>query len=206
MKERPILFSAPMVRALLAGAKTQTRRIVKPQPELVPEDKLHGRPAGTCWWPCNAVQSMIDIDEMGVWASPYGRPGDRLWVRETWSMMNRERTTVVLRGHHRTPGEAGDLEVVYRATEPHEHRGWRPSIFMPRWACRIELEVTEVRVEQLRTITEDDCVAEGCAVTDPSPHTCARDVFADLWSKINGVESWDANPWVWVVSFKRARP
>jgi len=196
VRERPILFSAPMVRAILAGTKTQTRRIVKPQPELNPNyspsrvDRYTTHPE--FWWPSNAARSMVSISDMAS-LGPYGSKGDRLWVKETH----------VYRDKHD--------RVYYRAdhehADPYAHNGWRPSIFMPRWASRITLEVTGVRVERLHAITEEDARAEGVVAPNDAGHCWPdgqpRRVFADLWRQINGAESWDANPWVWVVSFKR---
>lgn len=216
MTERPILFSGAMVRALLAGTKTQTRRVVKPQPTgfvggpgvtlcdsspapLVPMNDF----AGTCG------QEII---------CPYGQPGDRLWVREThylhgiWSVRKDDD------GKRRwTFSPNQDIGVQFdepnglirgrSTTVP----GWyrRPSIHMPRWASRITLEITDVRVERLQDISEADAQAEGWTrrpevSTDPQVHKeAARDWFMDLWESINGPGSWDANPWVWVVEFRR---
>src|SRR6185436_10046737 len=142
-------MSAPMVRALLAGTKTQTRRALPAgrrgfgQDWMLPPDAWQAHALAMC---------------------RYGKPGDRLWVREAWSVMNRDRTTVILHGHHRAPEDG--LDIVYRASEEHGHRGWRPSIHLPRWASRITLEVTEVRVQQLRDISEDDALAEGMTATE----------------------------------------
>lgn len=201
MKERPILFSAPMVRALLAGTKTQTRRLVKPADAAL---------LNTAFFYADC-ERFRDLDHepaqyVGL-TCPYGAPGDRLWVRETF--MYREK-------HDR---------YYYRADhpvqDPYAHNGWKPSIHMPRKASRITLEVTGVRVERLQAITDADAKAEGvqpfeCVAPEQvipgpgfdgarlgdQPH---RLPFADLWRSINGPESWDENPWVWVVVFKRVR-
>ena len=183
MKERPILFSASMVRAILDGRKTQTRRIVKPQPDIVadgglvvgvstPEDQKYGRLGKAL--PC-----------------PYGKPGERLWVRESWAWY----------GCEYIPSD-----VVYRAdTEslPGEYGRWRPSIHMPRWASRITLEITEVRVERLQEMNRGDAMEEGCPFANMQKGPDPRDWFRDLWQSINGPDSWDANPWVWVVGFRK---
>ena len=192
MKERPILFSAPMVRAILAGTKTQTRRIVKPStmprwPELHPE--------------------MGDILPL----CPYGQPGGRLWARETWRV----------RGGQEYEYQQDRSQVMYRATHREdgfpigwESYKWRPSIYMPRWASRITLEVTGVRVERLQDISEADASAEGVpnqtrltgyGKGDGCQWGPAEPVaeYRALWESINGPGSWDANPWVWVVEFKR---
>lgn len=232
MKERPILFSAPMVRALLAGTKTQTRRIAKPvrgyeHNNICRPDMAADR--GAVWW-------HGESERVGcMQACPYGVPGDRLWVRESW----RPR---IAHSHGFEACDCEDVLVRYAADNsdaetyfigeriPTEwcipktaSRGNVPGIHMPRWASRITLEVTGVRVERLHSITDEDARAEGVEPYTPphghippeqrvpgpgfdrarlgdQPH---RLPFADLWCKINGDESWDANPWVWVVSFKR---
>ena len=176
MKERPILFSAPMVRALLAGTKTQTRRIVK---------------ARDLEW-MDVHQGLREPDNAE--RCPYGQPGgDRLYVRETWAAPH---------AYDHLPPRLipQDARIHYAATEDRGGLLWRPSIHMPRWASRITLEVTGVRVERLQDISEADAIAEG-VYTDPA---CpAYDAYAQLWDEINGLGSWEANPWVWVVGFHR---
>lgn len=192
MRERPILMSAPMVRALLAGTKTQTRRVVKPQPSILSGDLL-------CW-----KDDALTDDEMAA-RCPYGRPGDRLWVRETHSIGPGP-------GVPLQPGEsAGTLRwphVTYLADGAIERRDtrWkgafgvtRPSIHMPRWASRITLRITDVQVERLQDISEKDAVAEGTAGHPDGPWHAYR----SLWTLINGPGSWDANPWVWVLTFEK---
>lgn len=178
MKERPILFSAPMVRALLEGRKIQTRRVVKLNASGRAEK------GGRNWH--------LD-DPNALLACPYGQPGDRLWVRETWL---------------RTANE----EINYRADGGYPEGaakmlgGWRPSIFMPRHASRILLEITAVRVERLQDISASDAVAEGAlnqSAADQFAQVHAIDMYRCIWSGINGAESWDKNPWVWVIEFKR---
>lgn len=205
MKERPILFSAPMVIALRAGRKTQTRRIVKSQPPpdspgLVfsePYSEIYGVPTWFVGWG-NAVQV----------SCPHGMPGDRLWVKETFA---------------EKPQRPGTY--AYRATDarPRDYRGramkWKPSIFMPRVASRIALELAAVRVERLHDISEADAQAEGvrpffetydCIGRDqvlPGGTRCSespyRASYEMLWEEINGDGSWLANPWVWVETFAR---
>ena len=181
-KERPILFSGPMVRAILEGRKTQTRRVVK-------------------FDPCPSSYAMVShYDGLGnvvltdgsYLRCPYGQPGDRLWVRETWA-------------HRRWMlGDASpDPTTVYRA-DSDDLRGcdrWRPSIHMPRWASRITLEVVSVRVERLQDISEEDAMAEGVALAENYRGRLAH--FAGLWEQINDLGSWNANPWVWVVEFRK---
>lgn len=176
IKERPILFSAPMVRAILEGRKTQTRRIVKPQP------------AGEWAAP-------------GKTACPYGRPGERLWVRETWS-----RAKLYPASHelfYRADGECNGRQLSLSYIE-REGR-WRPSIHMPRWASRIDLEITAVRVERLQEISVGDCCEEGAPIYDGDEGQthAVQTWYRELWEQINGPGSWDLNPWVWVIEFKK---
>lgn len=178
-RERPILFSAPMVRALLDGSKTQTRREVKPSRFVqFTRDaiKMTGDPARL---PC-----------------PYGNPGDRLWVRETWAARHE------YDGHK--PAHIPALaRWHYAATEDRGGLLWRPSIHMPRWACRITLVVTGVRAERLHDISRCDAMAEGCPFPNMARGEDPRVWYEDLWCDLNGVDSWRANPWVWVVEFRK---
>ncbi|TXH90322.1 MAG: hypothetical protein E6Q78_05105 [Rhodoferax sp.] len=175
MKEHPILFSAPMVRAILAGTKTQTRRVVKPTPE---------------WIGKSGVLSFNGRVGLPHAICPYGQPGDRLWVREAWNGYG--------------PFKDG-MHYYYRATDQNpDSTKWKPSIHMPRAASRITLEITGVRVERLQDISEADAKAEGYkefpgSVNQMDPVTW----YQALWEQINGPGAWDANPWVWVVKFKR---
>ena len=236
MKERPILFSAPMVRALLAGTKTQTRRVVKHN------IKGPNHPLDTFDW----------FDAKGRWVAAhgrgfefgqtnaaklcrYGQPGDRLWVRETWAAhwMYNDLPANMARSQREDlrPTDnrwflAGPSQI---GRDGSGMRGkWRPSIHMPRWASRITLEITGVRVERLQDISEADALAEGISTV----RTCEWDrehfgswqakfvaavlagekppcgplpsvAYRALWESLNGPGSWDANPWVWVLEFKR---
>lgn len=198
IKERPILFSGEMVRAILDGRKTQTRRVVKPQPsqsEYEPESlyisgrtterQEHNGKVIAKGSPYYATTSVIEFAKR----CPYGQPGDRLWVRETFASMFKD-----------------EGPVCYRATESGMHSGpWKPSIFMPRWASRITLEIVSVRVERLQDISDADAQEEGCYPDDVNPSCGAIYRFCRLWRDINGEDSWDANPWVWVVEFRRAK-
>jgi hypothetical protein len=193
MKERPILFSGPMVRAILEGRKTQTRRVVKRQGDMEfdPADPHFGP-----YWLSYATEA--DGEDAKV-RCPYGVPGDRLWVRETFAENAGTAGGIVYRA------DVGDschgvarLDLKCQEWTHHVDR-WRPSIFMPRRFSRILLEITGVRVERLQDISDDDCRAEGY---DRS-HAFPREWFARLWASINGPGSWAANPWVWVVSFRR---
>jgi len=184
---KPILFSGPMVRAILEGRKTQTRRVVKPQPvggDRIVYDTFNEE---------FVVGRMRDSENAWTKLRPRFEVGSEMWVRETWNG---------------TQGEG----VAYRATEPQmDGEPWRPSIFMPRWASRLTLTVKDVRVERLQDISEADAIAEGVSWPDGAqdqnvrkwgvPQT-ARMAYADLWESINGTGSWDANPWVWVYVFE----
>ena len=207
MKERPILFSGPMVRAILDGRKTQTRRIMKPQPTY-----------DGFWWShkgysCGGEKQFRDGLPLFV-GCPYGAVGDRLWVRETFAPMQENRPIA-------NPAIYDNKPAWYRADNDRPMwagKTWKPSIHMPRWASRITLEITGVRVERLNEISESDAVREGCFL-DPSCeqngncgfsngvtsmcHSTAISAFMGLWSYINGPESWAENPFVWVIEFKR---
>ena len=212
MEERPILFSAPMVRAILDGRKTQTRRIVKPVPSF----------NGGC--ACHDADALQQDYVEPYWVFPkicrYGQPGDTLWVRETWGAVSPT--------DERVPLALGQCEIEYRADLPPgctdgpgqwpadarddpEAPKWRPSIHMPRWASRITLRITDVRVERLQDVSRQDCVAEGCAGGHGSipgyPYSATpREHFHHIWNHINGPGAWDNNPWVWVLSFKKVKP
>lgn len=205
MKERPILFSGEMVRAILDGRKTMTRRVIKPQPLWV------GDP--------NVAFKTHSANPKGIINCHYGQPGDLLWVRETWASLDGvdhlspKDIELLCRDAGYKTGPCGDLW--YQADNSYRQWGddkqtkgkWRPSIHMPRWASRINLGITDVRVERLQDITDDDVFAEGIEPFSNrfyNLHT-DRDVFAKLWDSINLKRGygWDSNPWVWVVEFKR---
>lgn len=203
MTDRPILFSAPMVQAILDGTKTQTRRVAKlTGAGHVKEVGGHRR-----WHPA---------DPNATTACPYGQPSDRLWVRETWAAhwmyddvppsAARSDRCDLQRTDNRWFAADGDGAPSQHGLGPDGVRGrWRPSIHMPRWASRITLEITGVRLERLKAISEADAKAEGapwlfCGPTaDDGSHMAG---FAHLWEQINGAESWASNPLVWVVEFK----
>lgn len=216
-KERPILFSSAMVHAILDGRKTQTRRALKPQPPTATTSVNvfhHPDPRPHFW--ANDGASLLD------WAKPcpYGDVGDRLWVRETWQHSNHpfgpyEPTCMVF---HRADYLDDPLGPDLERSADGIRRTWRPSIHMPRSACRLVLEVTGVRVERLQEISDKDADAE-CfggdypenALPDLFPrrndgwgHLSMPECFARLWESVNGAGSWDVNPWVWVVEFRRA--
>lgn len=208
MKERPILFSAPMVEAILNRRKTQTRRIVKPQPLLEP---IRGP---EIYHPVVIRDGMEEpgepvfgiYDESGEWGvkCPYGQPGDRIWVKETWRT-NKDydslkpsdlMATAPIR--YEADGAFGSLVNWY----PSEMLGRiRQSIFMRRWMSRITLEITGIRVERLQEISPADAVAEGVGIFPKSMSAQKR--FREVWESINGPGSWETSPWVWVVEFMR---
>lgn len=200
MAERPIPLRSHEVRAILAGTKTQTRRVVKQQPQRCER--------GVLMWTVSKYRKIgfqardvhPDLHEF----CPYGQPGDRLWVRETWAQHPQSASTVF----YRATVEAEPGFPVWDGP-------WRPSIHMPRSASRITLEITGVRVERLQDISEADAVAEGVMSVQCNDLGAEvpyyRSLFEPsglyrlLWESINGPGSWDANPWVWVVEFKRLR-
>lgn len=198
MKERPILFSAPMVLALLAGTKTQTRRIVQPQPTAEP-----GRD-GTWMWGHLSLGGLFAEHVFGgcmakLTPCPYGRPGDRLWVRESIRRI----------GPAVGPEEFAASEFIADgAPTLGDCWPWKnpalPSIHCPRGLSRISLEVTCVRVERLCLISENDAKAEGCEFGETSRPPSYRGAYAELWERINGAGAWNANPWVWVIEFEGA--
>lgn len=230
LKERPILFSGPMVRTILEGRKTQTRRVLSDFQQITENDDkesvdkhpgmrfMAGGSKDKKWGFLFFAETAEQIaTEYLPSHCPYGKPGDRLWVRETWA-------------HAKMPAE--DI-LVFRSTCPDDKFNyacpqegtiaqykidkWRPSIHMPRWASRINLEITNVRVERLQDISEEDAYAEGIDSETSEAYQRAEHAklggvscspasihgFADLWDSINGPGSWDQNPWVWVIEFRR---
>lgn len=201
MKERGMIFNGKMVRAILEGRKTQTRRIMKVQPE-----PSKSRP-GDFWFSSKKLESMVHVSDLLPGNSPiadshlffqehccpFGIVGDRIWVRETFSPVP----------DHEEP--AGCSAILYAADGNGPYGKWVPSIHMPRWDSRITLEIIGVRVERLRDLSEDDAKSEG--ITPPSggvlPGWEYRINFRDIWMSIYGADNWEANPWVWVVEFKR---
>ncbi|CDH33775.1 hypothetical protein [Xenorhabdus bovienii] len=206
MKETPIIFNADMVRAILDGKKTQTRRIFK-----------------------QAVGSSLSVDYEYPWATlswlygdgpghevyertlkmqcPYGKIGDQLWVREAFSDLARmrERFASAIGRSVETITTSFEGDIAYRASlgSRADYLKWTPSIHMPRWASRITLEIIDIRVERLQDISEEDAIAEGVSANEFSPACYA---FGSLWQFIYGVDnpqSWQANPWVWVIEFRR---
>lgn len=201
MAERGILFSGDMVRAILSGAKTQTRRVVRAPKGVCAAELAHAIEHMQRFEVCDVIKRGPCDGVSARVRCPHGKPGDRLWVRETWAAFTYpdyftgECDEVMCRPsemqeRHGTSG----CDVVYAADQKYCPNTWRPSLFMPRWASRIDLEINRVRVERLHAISEADAVAEGCASVAE---------YRELWERINGAGSWDANPWVWVVDFRR---
>ncbi|WP_404462193.1 hypothetical protein [Providencia rettgeri] len=214
MKERGIIFNSEMVRAILDGRKTQTRRIINPQPELTQKSGFK--------WKGSLFGAGSDNREtnrnFAHKKCPCGNVGDRLWVRETWQgplvgyaeadklFKDPEPYFKVENCVYKADGIAAPE---YTDCDDNLRQGWRPSSNMPRWASRITLEITDVRVERLQSISEEDAKAEGF---DNSQSDAASSIgwfekpvraFRRDWENINGTDGWDSNPWVWVIEFKR---
>lgn len=232
IKERPILFTAPMVRALLCGRKKVTRRVVRHQPDASVTDAIPRRtfPHGPatidwCWRP---VHGHLNGVPTAGWdfKCPYGKPGDRLWVREAWAadaQLDEVAPRDLSRGEPiRYPADGAVRQTGCSMITQGKRR---PSIHMPRWTSRILLEITDVRVERLQDISEAQALAEGiigvafrpddgwpiCTGYMVGPddgktplQTTAAKAFSGLWDSVGG--DWDANPWVWVVEFRQVAP
>lgn len=200
VSEKPLLCNAEMVRAILDGIKTNTRRPMEPQPD----DKLEVL-EGCDDFMLGGTHSK----KRSVWRCPFGKKGDRLWVRETWAPIS-------------TFDPSPETGAIYRADNHPSQKAipvkWTPSIHMPRWASRINLEITDVRVERVQEISEEDAIAEGTDFgvdafgkrfvppidkTGLSTHKPCKESFKALWESIYGKSSWRLNPWVWVVAFKK---
>ena len=244
MKERGMIFNGEMVRAILDGRKTQTRRIMKLQPK-----PSKSRP-GDFWFSSKKLESMVHVSDLAPGNSPiadyhlfiqehccpFGAVGDRIWVRETWGVVSHEldedgrirpwtpdRPATVIHempfGNGYYSGHAiyaADGDFTWGDDDGYEdgRSCWKPSIHMPRAASRILLEITDVRVERLNAISEEDARAEGVAKLRggfwkhyqpgwTQHQLSARGSFVTLWKSIYGDESWNSNPWVWVIEFKR---
>ncbi|EIW9592270.1 hypothetical protein E5D08_18400 [Klebsiella pneumoniae] len=214
MKERGMIFNGEMVRAILDGRKTQTRRIMAPQPADDIERGIFPNPEAIGW------KSSLRHKHGSTTAHfcPYGKPGDRIWVREAFRVHSRatDVATLVYKASERNSWTEQTRRVpVAVCNKPATPEKWTPSLHMPRWASRILLEITDVRVERLNAISEEDARAEGiidggclncgepepCGCANPDPD--ATDAFAYLWQSIYGQENWNANPWVWAISFER---
>ncbi|MGJ0478273.1 hypothetical protein ACR6AP_26820 [Klebsiella variicola] len=204
--ERGMIFNAEMVRAILDGRKTQTRRPIKWKQTRFTE--IGEREDGSKWPWSEDAEHAFDF-----WhPCPFGSFGDRIWVRETFQGPLFDFDLMDSYCKDSTPFEKSEF-CVYKAdgvpapefydADDELHCCWRPSIHMPRWASRILLEITDVRVERLKSISDRDALREGCNAADMKSGDCVADVFARLWASIYGSDSWNANPWVWVIEFKR---
>ena len=225
MKEKPILFSTPMIQAILEGRKSQTRRIMKPQPHRIATEVIKSSQFKKGDFIARFKYLDEEIYEItNIFKCPYGQPGDTLWVKETYYAYG-----MWLRNGHNKSGKQSfrfsDTTLTgfkyHYCDDPPENvlpntkrevYGWfkRPSLFMPHKAARILLRVIDIRVERLQDISEEDAIAEGVSLPNyvdqairdvryPDPST----IYAELWESINGKGSWDANPWVWVIKFER---
>ncbi|HCI6187008.1 TPA: hypothetical protein NPO39_002063 [Klebsiella variicola subsp. variicola] len=218
MKERGMIFNGEMVRAILHGRKTQTRRIVKGTDGAVKFCKE---------WDINGEEIFVVLGEkdhtgmnpvLGALSCPFGAVGDRIWVREAFRVhsLATDVATLAYKASERNSWTEQTHRVpVAVCNKPATPEKWTPSLHMPRWASRILLEITDVRVERLNAISEEDARAEGiidggclnCGEPEPcgcaNPEPDATDAFAYLWQSIYGQESWNADPWVWVIEFKR---
>ena len=204
--ERGMIFNAEMVRAILDGRKTQTRRPIKWKQTRFTE--IGEREDGSKWPWSEDAEHAFDF-----WhPCPFGSVGDRIWVRETFQGPLFDFDLMDSYCKDSTPFEKSEF-CVYKAdgvpapefydADDELHCCWRPSIHMPRWASRILLEITGVRVERLKSISDRDALREGCSTADMKSGDCVADGFARLWASIYGDESWNSNPWVWVIEFKR---
>jgi hypothetical protein len=207
--DRPILFSGEMVRAILEGRKTQTRRVIKKTVDFTSQDKL---PKNWIW-----AKHMLpdeDAEFIGVPVCPYGIPGDRLWVRETWQVEYRGDSTdgstayvVTYKADKSKNWLRVDEKEYWKYHKLFDKNSvWHPSIFLPRLASRILLEVVSIRVEMVQDISLTDINAEGTPFTlhrDKRPYGSRREHFQRLWDSINSNHQWFRNPWVWVIEFKR---
>lgn len=226
MKEIPILFNAEMVRAILAGKKTQTRRPVVPQP-FIGIDELHGNDLrGRAPYDCECNETGRTIgygfqdDDYRVYKCPFGCIDDHLWVRENFRYGTRDNGQSVIvyvadgevRELFASEGGEGDLCKTGRIINERVGMGpCRPSIHMPRWASRITLKVTDIRVQQVQEISEEDAIAEGCSGSFLPSYRAGGEIlcidgeypsdeFGKLWQSI--YNTWDANPWVWAATFE----
>ena len=210
MKEYGMIFSGPMVRAILDGTKTQTRRIIKPQPK--DWTTRYGKP-----WPCIEKNGLVEYQKC-----PHGEIGDRIWVRETWWEPPFITHRMLRNGADTWPKCDYDIECDNQRREEYREWGWKrkPSIFMPRWASRIDLEILNIWPEKIQDISEEDAKKEGVVKEfrivvmrpdggpDYSIGLSYKGGFANLWDSLNAKKGygWDKNLWVFVREFRRIKP
>jgi hypothetical protein len=237
-RERPILFSAPMVRALLDGRKTQTRRVItpnnirlfmgdhvgmqRPSAELLEAafewaQDVRSIQGAHIWWAKALPHQAPAILTQWQAASTFGVPGDRLWVRESFTVVPATACRMSEGVQQTVNPTEPDMAAIYAAGWDRSIPKWKPSIHMPRWASRLTLQITDVRVERLQDISEADAIAEGliwrpaldawCATESPNWPCFSSPVrsYAGLWNHINGSGAWDRNPWIWAVSLEVVR-
>ena len=202
MTERGMIFNAEMVRAILDGRKTQTRRVMKPQPANDIERGTFPNAEAYGW-----VSSLKHkYGSATAHFCPFGAVGDRIWVREAFRVMGcaTDVARLMYKASERNSFTESTRTVPVASCTKQPSQKWTPSIHMPRWASRITLEITDVRVERLQAITLGDiCKEIGCGLYDFRPVTYGFQVWEELWQSIYGADSWQANPWVWVIEFKR---
>ena len=210
MKEHPIIFNGEMVRAILDGHKTVTRRVIRPQPET---RTIYAYGTETDWaefsWK-DYEEGIVDGPDDMIRFCPYGRPGDTLWVREAacygFDCDGDVDGVCAYRADVDPLSDWHKYEFIpgIEAADWNGHTGWRPSIHMPRWASRLMLEVTDIRVEQVQDISCEDAKAEGGAGCYHENYECGVDEFRELWDRINAKRGfgWDTDPWVWVIEFR----
>lgn len=201
-KARPIVFSAPMVRALLDGKKTQTRRPIKPRHPWSMFETEAGQP-----WPYFDPYVYAEPDPVPV-PCPYGQPGDHLWVKEAWNTgICGEIPTICYRATCETDDPCG-FPITWNQYDayPPKRKGWQSPRFMPRELSRITLEITAIRAERLHDISGLDCIAEGLICGALIIQSALQQEYKTLWQSIHGPASWDQNPWVWVIEFRRIAP
>ncbi len=223
MKERGMIFNGEMVRAILDGRKTQTRREVKLNLDIaclattydwaasLAANHYQGLTEEQIQQKAESLRGVIHPvilgnGQMVSIICPHGKPGDRIWVREAFRVHSRatDVATLVYKASERNSWTEQTHRVpVAVCNKPATPEKWTPSLHMPRWASRILLEITDVRVERLKSISDRDAIREGCSTADMKSGDCVADVFARLWASIYGSDSWNANPWVWVIEFKR---
>jgi hypothetical protein len=216
MTEKPILFSGPMVRAILDGRKTMTRRVIKVQPpvEATSAGNYSSSREGVTnrWtWMSGNPKDCDTWEPLDDFRLPYA-PGDLLWVRETWAeaceLDEDDKPATDMRTYYRADGEPFSRYLDPDTDTWRDGLKWKPSILMPRWASRITLRVTAVKVERLQDISEEDAKAEGVE-TPILPHWPSapfKSAFRGIWLDLHGPGSWEANPWVMAVSFERVKP
>ncbi len=219
MKERPILFSDQRVRALLLGQQTQTRRIMKSLAFAPGQDNHEGCYGFDVSSNQQRGRHMMEMADL-TYQCPFGQPGDRLWVRESWrgpivpkdQLAEYEKSPEAFRHTNYCHYRADSTELSAVLEKDIELSGWQTGIHMPRWASRIDLEITAVRVERIQTISDDDVMAEGVQTdshflnnffTMKNEAIAPKVAYQQAWEKQYGATSWEVNPWVWVIEFTR---